>query len=134
MYVVQIQQEDTIISISVLRQQPNRTFIFIISGRNYYFEDEVIARIEQLLRIRICCNQYCNPEQRYEVRRNIFYHIIMESYQPIIYHLSYIYIIYIVLSTIIYYSIYSIFLSIYPSIYLFIYLSIYTYLSINLSF
>jgi hypothetical protein len=46
-YVVQIQQEVAISSASSIRGQ-----LFIISGRNYYFEDEVFARIdEQLLRI-----------------------------------------------------------------------------------
>ena len=100
----------------------NRTFIFIISGRNYSFEDEVFARIEQLLRIRICCNQYCNPERRYEVRRNILSHYhyrwtnILSTY-----YLSYIY------RSIFYYILF--YLSKYIiSIYLSIYLSIFNYL------
>ena len=107
-YAVQIQQE---VYYFYFKCFFNRGHLFIISGRNYYFEDEVFARIdEQLLRIKICCNKYCNPERRYEVlRRNILlkYLIKLSSFY---YILFYIYIIERYLS--------SIYISIYLSIYL----------------
>ena len=86
-YAVQIQQE---VYYFYFKCFFNRGHLFIISGRNYYFEDEVFARIdEQLLRIKICCNKYCNPERRYEVlRRNILlkYLIKLSSIKYKIYH------------------------------------------------